>query len=118
MSEGGTVESGQGLASFGKEARFDDRIDLATNITNIQALGLIGRALVLLRNVKALFAGKMVLAALALIPGLTVPFLAKITVDQVLLGKSFDDIEIPFPRTSFHSSMRCRTWVRWKSCWR
>ena len=97
MSEGAPVEPGQGLDSFGKNARFDDRIDLATNITNIQALGLIGRALVLLRNVKALFAGKMVLAALALIPGLTVPFLAKITVDQVLLGKSFDDIEIPFP---------------------
>ena len=97
MSEGAAVESGQGLASFGKDARFDDRIDLATNITNMQALRLIGRALVLLKNVKALFAGKMVLAALALIPGLTVPFLAKITIDQVILGKSFDDIEIPFP---------------------
>ncbi|MXY54897.1 MAG: ABC transporter ATP-binding protein [Gammaproteobacteria bacterium] len=97
MSEGATVESGQGLASFGKDARFDDRIDLSTNITNIQALRLIGRALVLLRNVKVLFAGKMVLAALALVPGLTLPFLAKITVDQVILGKSFEDIEIPFP---------------------
>ncbi|MCY3623197.1 MAG: ABC transporter ATP-binding protein [Gammaproteobacteria bacterium] len=97
MSEGATVESGRGLASFGRDARFDDRIDLATNITNIQALWLIGRALVLLRNVKALFAGKMVLAALALIPGLTLPFLAKITIDQVILGKSFEDIEIPFP---------------------
>jgi len=97
VSEGVTVESGQGLSSFGQDSRFDDRIDLATNITNIQALGLIGRALVLLRNVKALFAGKMVLAALALVPGLTVPFLAKITIDQVILGKSFDDIEIPFP---------------------
>ena len=97
MSEGATVESGQGLASFGRDARFDDRIDVATNITNIQALKLIGRALTLLRNVKALFAGKMVLAALALVPGLVVPFLAKITIDQVILGKSFEDIEIPFP---------------------
>ena len=97
MGVGATVESGQGLASFGRDARFDDRIDLSTNITNVQALRLIGRALVLLRNVKALFAGKMVLAALALIPGLTLPFLAKITIDQVILGKSFEDIEIPFP---------------------
>lgn len=89
--------SGRGLASFGTNARFDDRIDLATRITNVQALRLIGRALALLKDVKALFAGKMVLAALALAPGLTVPFLAKITIDQVILGKSFEAIGMPFP---------------------
>ena len=97
MSDPANVESGKGFASFGKDATFDDRIDVATRITNIQALRLIGRALVLLRNVKILFAGKMVLAALALIPSLTVPFLAKITIDQVILGKSFDEIDVPFP---------------------
>ena len=97
MSESASVESGQGFASFGKDDRFDDRIDLGTRITNLQALGLVGRALVLLKNVKALFAAKMVLAALALAPSLTLPFLAKITIDQVLLGKPFDEIEVPFP---------------------
>jgi len=97
VSESATAEAGRGLASFGTDDRFDDRIDLATRITNLQALALIGRALVLLRNVKALFAVKMALAALALVPGLILPFLAKITIDQVILGKSFEDIEIPFP---------------------
>lgn len=97
MSEAAGIDSSRELASFGTDARFDDRIDVTTAITNREALRLIGRGLALLRNVKALFAGKVVLAAVALVPGLTLPFLAKITIDQVLLGKSFDEIDIPFP---------------------
>ena len=95
-SASATADTG-GMAAFGADDRFDDRIDLSTRITNVQSLKLIGRALVLLKHVKLLFAGKMVLAALALVPGLTLPFLAKITIDQVVLGKVVDESEVRFP---------------------
>ena len=97
MSDSAAAEPERGFRGLGEDARFDDRIDLSARITNLQSLALIGRALALLRHVKRLFAGKVVLSALALVPGLILPFLAKITVDQVILGKSFEDSEIPFP---------------------
>ena len=98
MSESAAgIDAGRGFGGLGKDSRFDDRIDLSTRITNLASLALIARALVLLKDVKLLFAGKVILSAIALAPGLILPFLAKITIDQVILGKSFADSEIPFP---------------------
>lgn len=87
MSGGDTSRSGA----------FDDRVDLNTKLSTWQVLGLIGRALKLLRTVPALFAGKAVLALLALIPALILPWVAKIIVDQVVLQQPFGETDVPFP---------------------
>lgn len=79
------------------EARFDDRLDRAPHVDNRTALRLIGRALGLLAGVKALFAGKLGLAALALLPGLTVSWIGKVVVDQVLRGAPVDESSVRFP---------------------
>lgn len=76
---------------------FDDRLDRAPNVDNRGALRLIGRALGLLADVKTLFAGKLCLAALALLPALTVSWIGKVVVDQVLRGEPVDDSRVRFP---------------------
>jgi len=78
-------------------ARFDDRIDTDAKIGNWEVLRLLKRSLKLLASARALFAGKLALAALALIPSLYASWLPKILVDQVILQKPFDETTIPFP---------------------
>lgn len=90
-------ESTERLPGLGKDAQFDDRIDLNTDISNRESLALISRSMKLLRTVKPLFAGKLLLSALVLIPGLTMPYVSKIIIDQVLLQKPIDGIDVPFP---------------------
>ena len=90
-------EAAERLPGLGKDAQFDDRIDIHTDISNRESLRLIGRSMKLLATVKPLFAGKLGLSALVLIPGLTMPYVAKIIVDQVLLQKSIESVETPFP---------------------
>lgn len=80
-----------------QEGAYDDRIDTEIRISSGQALLLLARSLQLLRQVRWLFAGKSLLALLALLPPLTVPWLTKIIVDQVILGKPFDTTEVRFP---------------------
>ena len=81
----------------GSSARFDDRIDTDARIGNWEVLKLLGRSLKLLASAKGLFAGKLALAALALIPSLYASWLPKILVDQVILQQPFDETKVPFP---------------------
>jgi len=90
-------EPAERLPGLGKDAQFDDRIDINTDISNRESLGLIGRSMKLLGSVKPLFIGKLLLSASVLIPGLTMPYISKIIIDQVLLQKSIDAIDVPFP---------------------
>jgi hypothetical protein len=76
---------------------FDDRIDTDTRIGNLEVLRLLGRSLKLLTVVKKLFAAKIGLTLLALIPGLFAAWLPKIIIDQVLLQRPFDETKVPFP---------------------
>lgn len=77
--------------------RFDDRVDTNTDIGTGAALMLLGRSFTLLGRVKRLFAGKALLSALALLPGLLLPWIAKIVVDQVILQQPFGGTEVRFP---------------------
>ena len=79
------------------DARFDDRIDTDPRIDNLEVLRLLGRSLKLLGAFKGLFAAKLALSTLALAPALYVAWLPKIVIDQVLLGRPFDETEVPFP---------------------
>ncbi len=77
--------------------RFDDRVDTQTAIGNHEVLTIIARSLKLLATVKELFAAKFFLALFALIPGLIAPWIGKIMIDQVILGKPIDETTVPFP---------------------
>lgn len=79
------------------DTRFDDRLDVESKITNLDTIRLLGRSLKLIKSVKGLFAAKIILGILALIPSLYVTWLPKIIVDQVILGRPFDETEVPFP---------------------
>ena len=76
---------------------FDDRVDTDPNISSIEALGLIGRYMAFLGHVKLLFGLKFGFAIVAIFPGLVVPWLGKVIIDQVILQKPFGETEVRFP---------------------
>ncbi len=78
-------------------ARFDDRLDTQTRITNLEMVGILWRSLKLVAAARALFLSKIGLGFIALIPGLYLSWLWKIVIDQVLLQQPFDQTEVPFP---------------------
>ena len=78
-------------------ARFDDRLDTQTRITNLEMVRILWRSLKLVAAARALFLSKIGLGFIALIPSLYLSWLAKIVIDQVLLQQPFDQTEVPFP---------------------
>lgn len=80
-----------------RRLRFDDRLDLDTDISSAQAVVLMGRSLKLLAQAKGLFAAKFLLSFGSFWPGLLLPWAGKIIIDHVLLQKSFDDTELRYP---------------------
>ena len=76
---------------------FDDRVDVNPAVSNRDAARLVWRCLRYLATVKGLFAAKVGLSFVALIPGLIAPWTGKILIDQVILQQPFDDDEVPFP---------------------
>ena len=80
-----------------KSQRYDDRIDADTRISNLEVIGLVGRSLRFLWPLRRLASLKFALMLLSLVPLFFYPFLPKIIVDHVILARSFDSTEIPFP---------------------
>ena len=76
--------------------RYDDRIDVDTDLTLTDTFVLIGRSIGLLAKVKRLFAYKFIFATVALLPALILPWLLKIAVDQVILQRPLDP-SVRFP---------------------
>lgn len=81
---------------FGKP-RFDDRIDTQPDIRTAAALVIIGRSIKLLAEVKWLFTLKALLQLLMIFPGLLLPWMAKIVVDNVMLQQPFGQTEVLYP---------------------
>lgn len=81
---------------FGKP-RFDDRIDTQPDIRTAAALVIIGRSVQLLAEVKWLFTMKALLQLLMIFPGLLLPWMAKIVVDNVMLQQPFGQTEVLYP---------------------
>jgi ABC-type multidrug transport system fused ATPase/permease subunit len=79
------------------DLKFDDRVDTQYELTIWQILGLMGRSLVFLRDVKGLFLCKCVFALVSVVPALATPWILKIVVDQVILGQPFDATDVPTP---------------------
>ena len=78
-------------------ARFDDRIDTETRISNLESARIIGRGFSYIATAPRLFTVKLVLTLLAIVPVLYLQWLAKILVDQVILQKPFDATEVVMP---------------------
>ncbi len=85
-------------AEAGRERlRYDDRVDLDTRITSAQALALMGRSLKLLALAPGLFAAKFALGFGVVWPTLLLPWIGKIIIDNVLLGRPFGETEVRYP---------------------
>lgn len=76
--------------------RYDDRIDVDTELTLRETFVMIGRSLGLLTKVRKLFAYKFVFAIVAVLPAIVLPWLMKIVVDQVVLQQPIDST-VRFP---------------------
>ncbi len=76
--------------------RYDDRIDVDTELTLTETFVMIGRSLGLLTKVRKLFAYKFVFAMVAVLPAIVLPWLLKIVVDQVVLQQPIDST-VRFP---------------------
>ena len=81
---------------FGKP-RFDDRVDTQPDLKTVETLVMIGRGVKLLAQVKWLFSIKFLLQLLMIVPGLVLPWMAKIVVDNVMLQEPFGQTEVLYP---------------------
>ena len=80
-----------------RTARFDDRIDTNPRISNLESARIIGRGFSYIATAPRLFAVKLVLSLLAIVPVLYLQWLAKILIDQVILQKPFDATDVVMP---------------------
>jgi len=78
-------------------AEFDDRVDVQPDISTGQALHVLGQAIKLLVPVKGLFTVKVIMQFVMFFPVFLLPWLAKIVIDNVLLGKEFGTTEVRYP---------------------
>ena len=77
--------------------QFDDRIDTQPDVTTVEALGVIGRSIRLIAEAPGLFTAKMLLAFVAIFPGLLLPWMGKILIDNAMLQRPFGTTEVAFP---------------------
>lgn len=80
-----------------RTSRFDDRIDTNPRISNLESARLIGRGFSYIVTAPRLFAAKLVLSLLAIVPVLYLQWLTKILIDQVILQKPFDATDVVMP---------------------
>lgn len=77
--------------------RFDDRIDTQPDVTTVEALGVIGRSVRLIGEAPGLFTAKLLLAFLAILPGLLLPWMGKILIENAILQEPFGTTEVVYP---------------------
>ena len=80
-----------------RRLRFDDRIDLDTDLSSAETVVLVGRCLKLLAQAKGLFAAKFLLQFGLVWPLLLLPWIGKIITDNVLLERPFGDTAVRYP---------------------
>ena len=101
MSESLSAETGDAAESR-REARerrlrYDDRIDLDTQVSSREAAVLMGRSLKLLAQARGLFAAKFLFSFGFMGSALLLPWIGKIITDNVLLQRPFGDTDVPYP---------------------
>ena len=81
---------------FGKQA-FDDRIDTRPDIRTAEALATMGRSAKIVAVTPGLFTAKTLLQLGMVVPGLYLPWLARIVVDHAALQEPFGQTDVVFP---------------------
>ena len=79
------------------DKRFDDRVDLDTDLSGFETLRIVGRSLQFIGRVKVLFVIKILFAVVSVLPPLLVPWILKIIVDQVILQQPVDVLNTNIP---------------------
>ncbi len=77
--------------------RFDDRIDIEPEITAREVVALLWRVLKVIASAKLLFVAKFVFMAGLILPGLMMPWLAKLVIDNVVLEQPLGASDVPYP---------------------
>lgn len=77
--------------------KFDDRLDTRTRVSNREVLSIIWRSLKYIGMARRMYAVKVCLALLTMVPVLYGQWLSKILVDQVLLQQPFDTTDVRMP---------------------
>ncbi len=85
------------LARVFGENRFDDRLDTEPGLGSREAIAILGRSVRMIAEAKALFAVKCLLQLGLVFPALVLPWLAKIVVDNAILGQPLGTTEVAFP---------------------
>ncbi len=85
------------LTGFKRGEKFDDRIDSGPEISNAEAIKLVGRGFMLLRHTWGLFIAKVILSMGLWIPGLFLGWFGKIITDHVILGRELAADDVLFP---------------------
>ena len=78
-------------------SQFDDRVDVQPNITTAETITVLSRSLRIILQAKVLFFLKFILQFGMVIPGLIIPWLARIVVDNVIRGQPFGETEVQHP---------------------
>ena len=91
------TETANVVDRFVGEHHHDDRIDVDTEISSAEALGLLWRCIGLLGRAKALFAAKFALQTGTLFFQLFMPWIGKIVIDNVILQKPIGETDVPYP---------------------
>ena len=81
----------------GGSATFDDRIDTKTRIGNGEAARILFRGLTYIKHSQKLFAVKIVLSLLAIIPLLYLQWFGKVLIDQVILQQPLSASTVQMP---------------------
>ena len=79
------------------DKRFDDRVDLDTDLSGFETLRIVGRSLQFIGRVKVFFGIKILFAVVSVLPPLLVPWILKIIVDQVILQQPVDVLNTNIP---------------------
>ena len=79
------------------EQAFDDRVDVRTSINTREVLSIMGRSYAFIKPVKELFIAKFILQFAMLVPGLLLPWFAKIVLDNVIQQEPLGATAVRFP---------------------
>jgi ABC-type multidrug transport system fused ATPase/permease subunit len=77
--------------------QFDDRVDKETDVKTVDALRIVGRCVKMLASVKGLFCAKFLLQLGLIFPGLLLPWMAKIVIDNAVLQRPIGGTEVVYP---------------------
>lgn len=77
--------------------RFDDRLDTQPDIKTADVLTILKRSARVVAEARALFVGKFLLQLVMVVPGLYLPWMARIVVDHAMRQEPFGETETLFP---------------------